>query len=97
MREPIHRFKRYVVHKNEEMPPYWYETYIDGWLSTGVRDRNGTEIYEGHKVKLWLDKDYAIEGVVEFKDSAFKVEEWLLTDIESLDIEVVGHVAEDET
>lgn len=92
---PVHRLKKFVTYADGR-EPYWYKTEAVGWLSTGIKDRNGVEIFEGHKVKLWVDKDYAVEGTVVFSDSAFKIEEWLLTDIESLDIEVIGHVEEDE-
>lgn len=94
MINPVHKVKRLAV--REDGTRYWYEADAVGWLSTEITDANGREIFEGDRLKVnFAADDFYIE-TVEFDDSAFKCGGDFLTNIDSLDMEVVGHVTEEE-
>lgn len=74
-----------------------------GWLGSGIADKNGTEIYEGDKVVFG---EYDTEGVIVFKDAMFQIaydaddgkELFCILGRcrDFLDVEVVGHIAEED-
>lgn len=101
MLNPSHKIKRYVV-SNDGTPPYWYEDAAAGWLTTGVKDCKGREIFEGDKV---IFGEFEKEGVIIFKDGAFGIahkefEKELFISLyrakDFLQVEVVGHITEEE-
>lgn len=101
MINPVHKVKRRVVYTNGR-PPHWYEDSAVGWLTTGVKDCKGREIFEGNKIIFGeLEK----EGVIIFKDGAFGIahkefEKELFISLyrakDFLQVEVVGHITEEE-
>ena len=64
---------------------------IDCVLGSGILDKNGREIFEGHKVKI---KFYACMGLITpstvlFQNGLFTLEKALLKDYLSSDLEIV--------
>lgn len=65
---------------------------FNGWLDTGVVDKDGREVFEGDIVTVngWLDT-----GVVTFHDGAFWAGGMLIKNFTACELEVVGHITED--
>ena len=93
MVNPVHKVKRLVV--DEDGTRHWVEEEIVGWLSTETTDANGRAIFEGDRLKVNFTADDFYIETVEFDDSVFKCGGNFLTNIDSLDMEVVGHVTEE--
>ena len=101
MKTPIHNFKRRVVHADNSIAPYWTANAQNGWLASGIKDKNGVEIFEGDKVIFGEDDS---EGVIVFKNAMFQIK-FMRYGVETysvlghakefLAIEVVGHIEED--
>ena len=100
MNNPVHKVKRLVVAKDGTR--HWVEEEIVGWLSTGIVDANGREIFEGDKLRYLAKVNEIFEGAVQLKDSEFVVDgitfiEYLsLSAMRSNQMEIIGHVTEDE-
>ncbi len=93
MAEPVHKIKRYVKYADGREEPYWYENYVGGWLATGVKDCNGVEIIEGHKLKVFGDEYFPVK----FIEGNFVVGKYArLNEFPRSQLEVIGHVEEDE-
>lgn len=92
MNNPIHKIKRWVTYADGQ-EPHWTPDTVQGWLATGVKDKNGVEIYEGHIVRRWGDV-----YTVEFTGDAFILKngkaDRLLGAIYGDELEIIGHIVE---
>lgn len=100
IRNPIHKFKRYVTY-GDGRESHWTEDTAVGWLATGVKDKNGVEIYEGNLVR-YNNEPKAVLPVV-FERGAFGLKspniyvgkiELLIFEPDKL--EIIGHIADSE-
>ena len=97
MKEPDHKVKRHFVPFSNKEKPHWVEYPVYGWLGSGVKDKNGKEIFEGD---LLADRDGELCEVVfvdgKFMALPFSYHSWIpLADIADV-LEVDGHIPEDE-
>lgn len=96
MREPDHKVKRHFVPLSDKGKPHWVHYPVHGWLGSGVKDKNGAEIFEGDRVILCNQR-----GVVRFANAQFYIDReddpvpFTLNCFCSPFIEVVGHIAEE--
>lgn len=98
MNNPIHKIKRWVTYVDMyNCTPHWTPDTVQGWLATGVKDKNGVEIYEGHIVRRWIDGK-AVIYTVEFAGDAFILKnetcDRLLGAIYGDELEIIGHIVE---
>ena len=85
---PQHKYK--VLKLNGDVIHLSRPRRFDGWLGSGLVDKNGKEVFEGDRVRI-MD---CHTTTVEFVDGTFKAGNMPLEDITALNIEVVGHVTE---
>ena len=94
MTNPTHRLKKFVRYVGDEKPTSCYITDASGWLSSGVKDINGVEVFEGDIILLDGKKFVATidEGsfIIKNDNGEFYYLEPLLG-------EVVGHIADSES
>lgn len=92
MIEPVHKIKRYVVY-GDGRPPHWTEDSVSGWLSSGILDKNGKEIFEGDKLKVFDDEFHAVS----FEEGRFRVGKYSdLAVFPKANLEVIGHIVEEK-
>lgn len=94
MTNPTHRLKKFVRYVGDEKPTSCYITDASGWLSSGVKDINSVEIFEGDIILLDGKKFVATidEGsfIIKNDNGEFYYLEPLLG-------EVIGHIADSES
>lgn len=98
MNNPIHEIKRWVTYiDGYKCQPHWTPDTVQGWLATGVKDKNGVEIYEGNIVQYFVHGEKVI-NTVKFTGEEFILAnekcDGLLSSFYGNELEVIGHIVE---
>lgn len=100
MKEPDHKVKRHIVPFNDKEKPYWIENPVHGWLASGVKDRNGNEIFEGDIIEIDMTPNHPLpifyHAAVTFEQGTFKLKEKPLNEFSKSQLEIVGHIVEED-
>ena len=89
MKEPDHKVKRHIVPLSNKQKPYWIENPVHGWLGSGIKDKNGVEIFEGDIIND--EGNTSVFSVVTFKDGSFWAFDQILEHFDHA-VTIVGHV-----
>ena len=101
MINPVHHLKKFVKYAGNEKPTDSYVYDASGWLGSGVKDCNGQEIFEGDIVNVHscFEREKVFTYLVIFQDGKLALENGngIYAFERPASLEVIGHIAEEET
>ena len=101
MINPVHHLKKFVRYVGDEKPTSCYISDACGWLGSGVKDRNGVEIFEGDILEIDMTPNHPLpifyHAAVIFEQGSFKVKGKPLNEFSPTQLEVVAHSMEETT